>query len=79
MKEWWKLIKPLFKTAKYGKTKIWYTRTGPSFPNTKMRYRWREHHIFSLCRVVNKVGSYYKLNLMRWSVAFYFKPNKGRV
>lgn len=77
MRDWWNKHKPIFKTARFGKTKIWYSRTGPSFPNSKRQHRWKEHHILSLTHIVNKEGSFYRVNLMRWSVLFGFKPKRG--
>ena len=56
--------------AKYGKTKIFYTRSHGTRPR-------REFHLVSLCRVVYSVGSYYRFNFFGTSIAFGFRPNKG--
>lgn len=75
LKSVWEFQKPIVKVAKHGQTKMWYSRTGK--PGTKKHRGNREYHLFSLVRVVTRVGSFYRLTFGKWCIAFGFKTNKG--
>lgn len=57
------------KARRHGGQACYYSRVQKS--------KTRMYHAFGLCRVVAKDGSYWRLIVGRWAIAFGFRAAKG--